>query len=518
MEWIRVLQSHLASMNPQKEGKPLRAAVYTRVSTEDGLEQEFNSLDAQRDACLAFIKSQKGQGWEVIPDSFDDGGFTGANLRRPALSRLLEEIKAGRIDCVVTYKVDRLSRSLLDFVRMMETFDQHNVAYVSVTQQINSSTPMGTLMYHILLSFAQFERQQIAERTRDKMRAAKKRGKWIGGWPPLGYDVDPAAKRLVVNPAEAVQVREIFKLYTEEQSLSATLRGLEKLKIHGKRWLTKAGKPFGGRPFTKSTIHRMLTNILYLGKVTLDGEVYPGEHEAIIDSQEFETVKALLAANHRKGTGPTGSKYEPLLRGLLYCAQCQRTMIHATTKKTDNRLYRYYVCGRAMKEGWENCKNPSVPAHQIESFVVDQIRSVGSDSSVVKRTHEKLLSLAAERERQAKDKVQALNLSLEKHETEMAESESPESIEFHRNRIGSLKTELENANAELSRLTEFAPTQQKTEEILRQFTPVWDSTKPSHKSRFLNQIVARIEFDGAHDKLHLHLNEAGIHALANNEK
>ena len=245
-----------------------RCAVYTRKSTEEGLEQEFNSLDAQRESGEAYIKSQVNEGWECLPDRYDDGGYSGGNMERPALKRLLADIDAGKVDSVVVYKVDRLSRSLLDFAKMVETFDRHHVSFVSVTQLINTSTSMGRLMLNVLLSFAQFEREIISERTRDKIAAARRRGKWSGGMPLLGYDVDPRGSKLAVNEEEAARVRAIFQLYLELQSLIPVVVELERRGWTNKRWTTRKGRERGGKPFTKTSLHRLLTNVVYVGKIT----------------------------------------------------------------------------------------------------------------------------------------------------------------------------------------------------------------------------------------------------------
>jgi site-specific DNA recombinase len=260
----------------------VRCAVYTRKSTEEGLEQEFNSLDAQRESAEAYIKSQKQVGWVCLPEHYDDGGFTGGNLDRPALKRLLADVDNGRIDCLVVYKVDRLSRSLLDFAKIMETFEKRHVAFVSVTQQFNTATSMGRLVLNVLLSFAQFEREIISERTRDKIAAARRKGKWVGGKPLLGYDVDPRGCKLVINEEEAVRVRSIFELYLKHQGLIPVVQELERRGWLTKRWQTRKGHFRGGQRFTKTNLHHLLTNPVYLGKVKYKKEVHPGEHQAII--------------------------------------------------------------------------------------------------------------------------------------------------------------------------------------------------------------------------------------------
>ncbi len=498
--------------------KGIRAAIYTRVSTEEGLGQEFNSLDAQRDACHAFIKSQKGQGWQAIAPTFDDGGFSGANLKRPGLSRLLEEIEAGHIDCVVTYKVDRLSRSLLDFVRLMEVFERHNVAYVSVTQQINSSTSMGRLLFNLLLSFAEFEREQIAERTRDKMRAAKRRGKWIGGRPPLGYDIDPKDKKLVINPAEATTVREIFRIYSEERSIASTLRMLRERGIHSKRWLTKSGKPYGGEPFSKTSLNRLLTNPVYLGKVSLDNEVFDGEHQAIVNSATFDETRAILTKNLRHKKNNKESKHNPILKSLLFCSSCNRAMIHASTKKSENRTYRYYVCGRAMKEGWNTCPSPSVPALQIESFVVDQIGAMGNDTEVIRKTHEQLVRLTQDHMESAKERKEHLRQSIQHHQALIQDALVPDARSFHQSQIEEFNGLIAELDTELESIKAFNPTRQSVSAALSEFGKIWEATANPHRINLLQQIVEKIEYGGADGELEIFLKPTGIKALATDEE
>ena len=240
--------------DPQR--KTVRCAIYTRKSTEEGLEKEFNSLDAQREAAKAYIASQQHEGWLCLPEPYDDGGYTGGNMERPALQRLMTDIANGRLDGVVVYKVDRLSRSLLDFGRIIETFDQHGVAFVSVTQQFNTATSMGRLVLNVLLSFAQFEREIISERTRDKIAATRRKGKWSGGLPILGYGVQNM--RLVVNDQEADMVRAIFALYLRQQSLCGVVAELQRRGWLNKRWRTRKGHEVGGGPFTKSSLHKLL--------------------------------------------------------------------------------------------------------------------------------------------------------------------------------------------------------------------------------------------------------------------
>ena len=278
-----------------------QCAIYTRKSTEEGLNQPFNTLEAQREAAEAYILSQRHLGWAVVADRYDDGGYTGGNLERPALQKLLTDLKAGKIDCVVIYKVDRLSRSLLDFARLMEIFEQHGVSLVSVTQPLNTTSSLGRLTLNILLSFAQFEREMIADRTRDKMSAARRKGKWAGGIPVLGYDVAPGGGKLMVNHEEARHVRAIFALYLELQSVDKLLVALQKRRWLNKRRKRRVGNPDAGRPFTKTGLERLLANVVYIGQVRFQGENYAGEHAGIIEQVVWRRAQELLV---RDRVGP----------------------------------------------------------------------------------------------------------------------------------------------------------------------------------------------------------------------
>ncbi len=355
----------------------IRCAIYTRKSTEEGLEQEFNSLDAQRKSGEAYIASQRHEGWECLPTRYDDGGFTGGNMDRPAVKRLLGDIEAGKVDCVVVYKVDRLSRSLLDFARMMESFDSHQVAFVSVTQQFNTSTSMGRLVLNVLLSFAQFEREIISERTRDKIAAARRKGKWSGGMPLLGFDVAQGSK-LVVNEEEAVRVRAIFALYLEYGSLLPVVQELERRGWLNKRWTTRKGHARGGKLFTRTSLYRLLTNVAYIGKVRYKHEFHNGEHQAIVDPEVWQKVQETLQHHGRSRRAPARNKLGSFLKGLLRCVPCGCAMTPAHTQK-GNRRYRYYICSGAQKRGWATCPSKSIPAREIEQFVIDQIRCYGQD-------------------------------------------------------------------------------------------------------------------------------------------
>ncbi len=360
---------------PGEEGKKreVRCAVYTRKSTTEGLQQEFNTLDAQRESCEKFVESQKGEGWRVLPERYDDGGFTGGNMDRPALKKLLHDIRQKKVDCVVVYKVDRLSRSLMDFAQLVQVFEGHNVVFVSVTQQFSTHTSMGRLTLNVLLSFAQFEREIISERIRDKMAAARQKGKWMGGTPPLGYDVPPEGKKLVVNPAEAELVREIFGLYLEKKSLKRVVRTLNERGRTAKRRVSRAGKLKGGGPFRLSHVQHVLRNPLYMGKMPQGGQLYPGAHEAILAEEVFLAAERLRAENRNSRVGPATIGPPPLLKGLLRCRSCACSMFHTYARKwrkSDGKQYRYYLCSRAMRLGRDLCPAPSVNAEAIEGAAI----------------------------------------------------------------------------------------------------------------------------------------------------
>ncbi|BDL38040.1 recombinase family protein [Methylorubrum extorquens] len=317
----------------------LRCAVYTRKSSEEGLQQAFNSLDAQREACAAYIASQRHEGWGLLPTLYDDGGYSGGSMERPALQRLLADVAAGRVDVVVVYKVDRLTRALADFARIVAVFDARQVSFVSVTQAFNTTSSMGRLTLNVLLSFAQFEREVTGERIRDKIAASKRKGMWMGGLPPLGYDV--GERRLVVNETEAETVRHIFRRYCAVRSVRLLQLELAQAGILSKQRRAADGGHFGGQPLARGALYAMLANRLYLGEVVHKGQSYAGEHAAIVDAALFAAAQAILAQNRVERDSGAAADAPSLLAGLVYDAQGQRLTPSHTLKR--GLRYRYYV-------------------------------------------------------------------------------------------------------------------------------------------------------------------------------
>jgi DNA invertase Pin-like site-specific DNA recombinase len=361
---------------PIRGGRRWRCAIYTRKSSEEGLEQEFNSLHAQREACEAFIKSQRHEGWTCLPQAYDDGGLSGATLDRPALQQLLADIQAGKIDAVVTYKVDRLTRSLADFAKIVEIFDAKGVSFVSVTQQFNTTTSMGRLTLNVLLSFAQFEREVTGERIRDKIAASKKKGMWMGGIPPLGYRCRD--HKLIVVPGEAETVQHIFRRYASLGSVRLLQQDLHASGVRSKSWISAAGRRWGGKPLARGALYLMLRNRIYRGEIVHKDQYYPGEHEPIIDEPLWEEVQAKLAANAVERTTGERTLSPSLLAGLLYDGQGHRmTPSHAVK---NGMRYRYYVSQPLISKTREAApQGLRIAAAEIERIVLSGIGELISD-------------------------------------------------------------------------------------------------------------------------------------------
>jgi site-specific DNA recombinase len=361
--------------------KPVkRCAIYTRKSSEEGLEQSFNSLDAQREACEAFILSQRHEGWRMLPAHYDDGGYSGGNMERPALKRLLEDIQGKKVNVIVVYKVDRLTRSLADFAKIVEALDARGVSFVSVTQQFNTTTSMGRLTLNVLLSFAQFEREVTGERIRDKIAASKKKGMWMGGAVPLGYDLE--ARKLIPHPTESALVRNIFTLYLKLGCVRKLAVQLNRESVKTKTWVTKSGSQVGGASFARGHLYFLLRNRLYIGEIRHRDRWYPGEHSGIVSLELWDKVQLQLDSNLRTHHNRAGDQSSSLLTGLIEDGEGNRFTPSFTVRR--GRRYRYYVSQPAITSSAGRHKAPTrLPAHEVESRVRERIQEfLRSDAEI----------------------------------------------------------------------------------------------------------------------------------------
>ena len=515
----------MSGRNSKAEKPTIRCAIYTRKSSEEGLDQEFNSLDAQREAAEAYIVSQKAEGWTALPDRYDDGGFTGGNMARPALDRLLRDITRGKVDCVVVYKVDRLSRSLLDFARIMETFDNHGVSFVSVTQQFNTTHSMGRLTLNILLSFAQFEREIIGERIRDKLAAQARKGKWTGGVPVLGYDVDRTgpSPHLVINAEEAAHVREIFRTYVQEASLLPVVKELGRRGWVNKRRVTRKGKKLGGRPFDKATLHQLLTNPIYTGKMRYKDELHAGEHEAIIDQDLFDKVQQQLKGNRRTGGTEVRNKYGALLRGLLYCKSCCTAMTHTFCGKNKRNFYRYYRCTNAIKNGHDVCTSGTLPAGEIERVVIDEVRRLADDEAlfaqVLTEAHAAIDAELAEIQRERDE----LRKERTRHHKELQQlatrgetgTDVTARIADLHERLSAADQRVPELESRVAELKDQTVTQAEAIAAFADFDSLWESLIPREQARLLKLLISTVVYDGEVGTVSVTFRPTSIRSLIN---
>jgi site-specific DNA recombinase len=505
----------------EPEPEPLRTvrcAVYTRKSTDEGLDQEFNSLDAQREACASYIKSQSAHGWALLAKEYSDGGYSGATTDRPGFQRLLADLEAGEVDAVVVYKIDRLSRSLRDFVRLMDLFERRGVSFVSVTQRFDTSSSMGKLTLNILMSFAEFERDVTRERILDKIGAAKKKGKHCGGMPILGYDTDRAAKRLVVNPGEAKLVRLIFTRFTELRSTSRLAKDLNAAGHRTKSWKTVKGLVRGGGVWNKAQLYQLLNNPKYIGQVEHRGTLYPGEHEAIVSQKLWDEVHAILEANHTARANQTRSRTEALLRGIIRCVHCDAAM-GPTFSRKNGRTYRYYLCTRAGKHGYDACPVRAVSAGTIEDAVLGQLRAVFRTPEVVTRTFREAKARVAEET----ERLQHEKAELETRLRELADTldrlvavKSPtrsmaQEIGRAASAIDGTRDRLDAVTRDLETLEADTLTEADVVEALGELDGLWSELFPAERARIVGLLISRV--DVRPDALELRLRAEGLRSL-----
>src|ERR1700730_16259275 len=352
--------------NQAAKPKVLKCAIYTRKSSEEGLEQDFNSLHAQRESCEAYIKSQKHEGWMALPTLYDDGGYSGGSIERPALKKLLADIQSRAVDVVVVYKVDRLTRSLADFAKIVEIFDAAGVSFVSVTQQFNTTTSMGRLTLNVLLSFAQFEREVTGERIRDKIAASKQKGMWMGGWVPIGYDRKD--RTLTINETEGLTVRTIFDLFLKLKNVQRVQTELARLNLTTKPYATPRGRAVGGLSFARGHLYKILANPLYIGEIEHKGVRYPGRHPPLVDAATWDAAQAQLAANHHENRAQTNARSKSLLAGLIYDGAGNRLVSRPATK--NGKRYRYSLTSQGTGHSGAA---PTLPRLRLPATMVDEL-------------------------------------------------------------------------------------------------------------------------------------------------
>lgn len=477
-----------------------RCAIYTRKSTTMGLEQDFNSLDAQHEACAAYVRRQPG--WTLVEQTYSDGGFTGANIERPAFQRLLADVAAGKIDVVVVYKVDRLSRSLLDFAKVMERFNAGGASFVSVTQNFSTADAMGRLTLNMLMSFAEFEREMIAERTRDKIAMSRRKGKWTGGPVPFGYSAKD--KRLVINEAEAAIVREAFALFLQHRRIFAVATSL-----NDRRQLPRgmAGRPAKhGLRWTKDSMRRLLRSPIYVGQMMYGDELYPGEHPRLVDETTFRRAQRILEGGERE-LRFNGLNPEYVLRGLLRCGQCGDPMTPASTRK-GNKQWRYYRCSTRDKHGNSMCRAKPLPAAAIEGFVIERIAEATQDGSLaaevkalldarIKQRREDIAKLRSELPAVVADA--AANAARHSEDLQKFEGRARELIEkklrTESDRLLAAERQLAESERDLLDLHEASIEADWVVGAIASFAKVWELMTPENRGRLLRALVSSITVD-----------------------
>jgi len=498
-EASRVRRQAVAAAAPRS----IRVAIYTRKSTEKGMEQEFTSIDSQREAIEAYVVSQRGKGWAALSTRYDDAGWSGSTLERPAFTQLRADIDAGMIDVVAVYKFDRLSRNFADFVALIDDLDERGVSVVSTTQSIDTSTDVGRLILNVLASFAEYERKQIAERIRDKMGASRRRGLWQGGRPLLGYDV--VAKKLVANEAEADHVRAIFDTFLRTKSVVATLADLDRRGARNKSWTTQTGKVVTGRPFDANGLRRLLGNVVYAGRLHAGAEVVDGDQPAIVPQATWEAVQDLLgsdrSARSRKRK-PSGA----LLQGLLRCASCGGGMVaHYALKGT--RRYGFYVCATQRRRGKSACSGSRAPLGEMEEFVIGRIRETAQDPALVAQ-------VVAAAGPEVAVRCEQVAQDLRRAEAEVRRLQGADNAgaaEAATQRAVDLRAELAALKGQSIDVADLAA-------ALASFDAIWEALFTAERSRVLHLLLDRIVYDAANEQLTITYRPRGVADLAHGEE
>ena len=471
--------------------RPVRCAIYTRKSTTDHLDAEVTTLTVQRQKAEAYAASQ--DHWVVLPAKYDDGGFTGANTERPALRQLLADIDAGQIDTVIVYKIDRLSRSIIDFLHLLERFEAHAVGFVSTTESFNTKHSTGRLMMHILLSFAQYERELISERTSANMGAARRKGKFTGGLAILGYDV--VDKKLVVNEEEAERVKAIFSLYLEMRTVRKVVAEVNRRGWQTKRHVT-ARRIMGGKKWNVGTLHRLLSNVTYTGQIKYGDETYDGDHEPIIDPALWKDVQAILAGNYNSGSA-VRNKHKAMLRDLLFCGRCGEALVPHYTSKQKRRV-RYYVCWSNRNNGADSCPTPSVPAVDMELYVMDLVKERADSPDVIAATAHRAEEEAAERVKALR--AERTQLRRERGRVRstvdrLVELGETEGLAAAKEEAKTLDHRLEEIGAEIEALQSGVDADH-VGAAIAEWRPLWENLSADERARLVAAMIERAEYDG----------------------
>jgi len=492
------------------------AVPYARKSTHANLSDEVNSISTQQAASISFIQSQRHLGWELWDEELIDNNTGGATLDRRALRRLMKLIEEGKIDVVVVNRLDRISRSLSQFLELMAFFEEHDVSLVSVTQNINTSNAMGRLMLQIIMSFAEFERELIRDRVTERMNAARMNGQFTGGPPVLGYNIKPEGRELEVDELEAIRVRDIFALYIELRSVKAVVLELRKREWKNKQWVTREGKVIGGSDFTTSTLHSLLKNPIYIGKVNLKGTLYEGKQSDIVAQKQFDQVQAILASNDVQKGNRNRNNHDALLKGLLKCKACGTAFVHTGTKKK-SKYYRYYSCANKRLNGAHACPSPSIPAGEIENLVSEQLLSIGTNPELQEMVHRQLVEAIGAKQAVANQTKKTAIQQLNRITKELDSSRNFGASE-------SLILHLEQKRQEAEKLLEKAekdvechtPSKKEIVAALRDMQSLWPSFNTGEKCAFVRTLVRQVEYDAIEGSITLHFHDEGFTPCLNN--
>ena len=507
-------------MAKKTKHRTIRAVAYTRKSTNKGLDSNLTSLDVQRNLSIQLTEAK---GWKFVPTKYDDGGYSGSTLKRPALQRLLRDAEDGKFDKVVCYKYDRISRDNYESLWVEKHLERLGVEIVSVTEPIGNGDPMGRALRDMSRVFAQLEREMAAARTRDRTWAARRGGRWTGGHPQLGYDLHPDGGLLLTNQEEAERVRQINRLYLRHGSLRRTCEVLQERGWTMKAWTTRNGKPTGGQPFTKASLQRLLTNVLYIGKITCGDEIHEGQHEAIVPTALFDRVQSLLDENRRTRGAATRNKHGFLLRGRVACSACGASRTANTTRKGP-LAYKYYVCSSAQRHGYGTCPCPSVPAFKLEGLIINQIRAIGREQTL----QDQVLEAARTHHEAAQQQLEAdLSQMTKKRSTTQDEikgllkalADGTVTGTSIASRIAELETTLEthehkvtDIQAQIDSHSQLRPDPTDLAKSLSVFDEIWEVLLPAEQERVIGLLVESIDYDGT--MLGINFGPAGVQLLA----